>query len=106
MTAGGVLEGPGVRVEVRADVERGQNLGGGQLPQRHRLHHALARQQDFGVLHAGQLQGAGEIDRLSLVVEEGSGPRRQFGGDSLGARRFLGLIGGSRGDVVRRQRCA
>ena len=77
--ADGSLQGAGVRVHVEAGVERRQELGDGELMLRDRLGDALPRQQDLGILHAGQLQHAGQVDGRRRGVEDGRGRRRQLG---------------------------
>jgi hypothetical protein len=64
-----LLQHASMRIEVRAGIERRQKLGCRELTQRHRLEHALLRQEDLRVLYAGQPQRARQIDRREVRLQ-------------------------------------
>jgi hypothetical protein len=60
-----------VLIEIGSHIERGQDLGGGKLPERDGFDDPFAGQQDFRVLHACQLQSARQIDGPARRSEQG-----------------------------------
>ena len=58
-----------MRVVVHARIDRRQEPGRGELPQGHRLEHALAGDVQLGVLDPGQPQRRVQVDRLDLGLK-------------------------------------
>src|SRR5262249_47652705 len=59
-------------IQVEAGLQRRQELGGSQLALGNRFGHALLGQANLRVLHAGQLQRRGEVDRLRVLRQDGN----------------------------------